>query len=223
MNQGRATLERLEEVRLQGVLQDHRHRPGDSEVLGRDRLPRPGAAHHDPAEPLTHVPQGGAERQDHHDLTGRGDVEAALTRHAVHPSAEADDDVAQRPVVDVDHASPRHAPGVETHGAPVVQIVVDHRRQQVVRRGDGVEVAGEVEVDPLHRNDLAVAASGRSALDAEGRPHRRLTQGHDGLGTAGDEPFGEADARGGLALTERRGRHRGDHDVLRATARRGRR
>jgi hypothetical protein len=33
-------------------------------------------------------------------------------------------------------------------------VVVDHRRQQVVRRGDGVEIAGEVQVHFLHRHDL---------------------------------------------------------------------
>ena len=86
-------------------------------------------------------------------------------------AAEADDDVAQRPVVDVEHAAPGDVVQVEAELVALVQVVVDHRRQQVVRRGDGVEVAGEVQVEQLHRDHLAVAAAGRAALDAEGRAH----------------------------------------------------
>ncbi len=40
---------------------------------------------------------------------------------------------------------------------------------QVVGRADGVDVAGQVEVELLHGDDLAVAAAGRAALDAEDR------------------------------------------------------
>ena len=39
---------------------------------------------------------------------------------------------------------------------------------QVVGGGDGVDVAGEMEIEFFHRDDLAVAAAGRAALDAEG-------------------------------------------------------
>ena len=66
---------------------------------------------------------------------------------------------------------------VEAELVALVEVVVDHRRQQVVGGRDGVEVAGEVEVEQLHRDDLAVAAAGRAALDAERRAHRRLAHG----------------------------------------------
>ena len=41
-----------------------------------------------------------------------------------------------------------------------------------------MEVAGEVQVEQLHRNHLAVAAAGGAALDAEDRPERGLAQAH---------------------------------------------
>ena len=53
------------------------------------------------------------------------------------------------------------------------------RSQQVVGRADGVEVAGEVQVDVLHGDDLRVAAAGGAALDAEHRAEGRLTQRND--------------------------------------------
>ena len=45
---------------------------------------------------------------------------------------------------------------------------------EVVRGADRVDVAGQVEVEVLHRDDLAVAAAGRAALDPEHGPEARL-------------------------------------------------
>ena len=86
--------------------------------------------------------------------------------------------------------------------------------EQVVRRGDGVEVAGEVEVDVLHRHHLRVAAAGRAALHAEARAERRLAQAQHRLLADVVERVGEADRGGGLALARRRRRDRGDQDQL---------
>ena len=69
---------------------------------------------------------------------------------------------------------------VEVELVALVEVVVEHRRQQVVGRRDRVEVAGEVQVEQLHRDHLAVAAAGRAALDAERRAHRRLAQADHG-------------------------------------------
>ena len=54
------------------------------------------------------------------------------------------------------------------------EVVVQERGAKVVRRGDRVQVAREVDVDVLHRQDLAVAATGRAALEAEDGAERRL-------------------------------------------------
>ena len=56
----------------------------------------------------------------------------------------------------------------------LVDMVVEHRRQQRVGAGDRVEVSGEMEVDVLHGHDLRVPAAGRPALDAEHGPETRL-------------------------------------------------
>src|SRR5947207_11596184 len=61
----------------------------------------------------------------------------------------------------------------------LVEMVVDHRGEQVVRRGDGVHVTGEMQVERLHRHDLAVPAACRAAFDAEGdRKSTRLNSSH---------------------------------------------
>ena len=93
------------------------------------------------------------------------------------------------------------------------QVVVEEGRAQVVGRGDGVDVAGEVEVDVLHRQHLAVAATGAAALDAEDRSQGGLPDGHRGAHADAVEPLGQPDRGGGLALAERRRRDGRDDDL----------
>ena len=134
------------------------------------------------------------------------------------PSAAAPrpiDDVAQRPVVDVEHPAPADRVRVDAERVAHVQVIVEHRREQVVRRGHRVHVAGQVQVQRLERHRLAVAAARRAALDPERRSHRRLPD--RDRGALADVPHGlaEPDRRRGLPLAERGRRDRGDHHVAR--------
>ena len=94
----------------------------------------------------------------------------------------------------------------------LVDVVIQHRGQEVVRRADGVEVAGEVEVYVLHGYDLGVAAAGRAALDAEDGAERGLPQRHDGAAAELPQRVCEADGGGGLALARGRGVYGGHKD-----------
>ena len=58
----------------------------------------------------------------------------------------------------------------------VVDVVVEGRGEQIMGGGDRVDVAGEVQVDVLHRRYLSIAAARTAALHAEARPQRRLPQ-----------------------------------------------
>ena len=125
------------------------------------------------ADPLAQVLEVARDGHDRHHLRRRGDVEAGLARVAVGPAAEPDRDVAQRPVVHVDRAAPGDPQRVDLVRVAVQDRRVDHRREQVVGGADRVDVAGEVEVEVLHRDDLGQAAAGRAALDPEHRTERR--------------------------------------------------
>ena len=56
-----------------------------------------------------------------------------------------------------------------------VDMIVDHRREQVVRRGYRVEIAGKMQVNVLHGRDLSVAAARRAAFYAEHGTQRRFS------------------------------------------------
>src|SRR5256885_1111840 len=134
-------------------------------------------------------------------------------------SARPHDDIAQNPGADVQHSAPRDAVQVDRKLAQVVvDVVVDHRGQQVVGRGHGVEVAGQVEVEALHGHDLAVAATRGAAFDAERRAHRRLADGDDGALADVAERIAQADRRRRLAFAKRCRRNGRDDDVLRLRA-----
>src|SRR5204862_6321179 len=125
---------------------DRGHGAGAADVLRSDRLAVPGVADDDAPEPLPQLGQRAGQREDGHHLRGGGDVETGLPGHTVDPVAQADDDVPQRPVVDVEHPAPGDAGQVQACVVPLVEVVVDQRRQQVVRRRDRVEVTGQVQV-----------------------------------------------------------------------------
>ena len=207
-------LEGLHEVGLDGVLEQHRHGAAGADVVGGQRLARRVVGEGDAAEALAQVLERRGEAEDGHDLAGHGDVVAGLARDAVEPAAEAVDDLAHGAVVEVDAATPRDGQRVDLELVAVHEMAVDHGREQVVGRADGVDVAGEVQVEVLHGDELRVAAAGGAALDAEDRAEGGLAKGEHGVHADRVHRLGEADGGDRLALAERRRGDGGDVDDL---------
>jgi len=80
-------------------------------------------------------------------------------------------------VVDIGHAPPQDAFGVDVQLVALVDVVVEHGGEQVIRRTDSVEVAGEVKVDVLHGHDLGVTAARRAAPRVRAEHRRTVTVG----------------------------------------------
>ena len=214
VDEGGGALQGLDQVGLEGVLQQGRHGAFGLEVVGGDGLAVVGVAHDDAGQALLEVGDGGGQAEDGHDLGCDGDVEAVLAGHALLVSAQAVHDVAELAVVHVDGALPGDLLGVDAQGVALLDVVVEHSGQQVVGCTDGVEVAGEVEVDVLHGDHLGVAAAGSAALDAEDRAQGGLAQSQDGVLADLLEAVCQADGRGGLALAGRGGVDGGDEHQL---------
>ena len=215
VHQAGLALERLDQVGLERVLEQHGHRAGGAEVLGGDRLAAVvGVRDRDRAEPLAQVVQVARDRQDRHHLGGGGDVEAGLARVAVGAAALAERDRAQGAVVHVERALPADPQRVDLVRVAVQDRGVEQRGQQVVGGADRVDVAGEVEVEVLHRHDLGHAAAGGAALDAEHGAERRLAQAQQRVLADVAEALGERHGRGGLALPRLGRRHAGHADEL---------
>ncbi len=207
-------LERLHEVRLDRFLHEHRHRTLRVERLGADRLVVAAIADDDLLEAVAHVVERRRQAQDRHDLRRGHDVVARLAREAVPRAAKAVHDVPQAAVVHVEHTAPCRAADVEAELIAEVNVVVDERREQVVRDAHRVEVAGEMEVDVLHGRNLRMTAACAAALHAEARPERWLSHADHGLLADRVQRIAEADGRRGLAFARGCRGDRGDEDEL---------
>ena len=157
----------------------------------------------DPAEAGPEIVKVGREGEDGHHLRRDGDDPLRLARDAVLLAAETDDGPADRPVADVDDARPEDRVRIDPERVPVVEAVVEECGREVVGRPDRVDVAGQVEVEVLHRDHLAVAAAGGAALDPEHRSERRLADADRGPLADLVEPLGQPDRRRRLALAQR--------------------
>ena len=73
-----------------------------------------------------------------------------------------------------------------------------------------MEIAGKVQVDILHRNDLCVTAAGGAALDAEHGSQGGLAQCDRYLFPDPGKTVRKSDCRCGFSLAGRGGRDRGD-------------
>ena len=218
VDEGGRVLERLDEVRHDRVLEKRRHGTLGVQVMSGHGVAVEGVGDDHAAETGLEVGEVGGEAEHGHDLRGDGDVEAVLPRHAVGDAAHAVDDVPELTVVHVDAAAPDDASRVDAEGVALLDVVVEHRGEEVVRRADGVEVAREVEVDVLHGDDLCVSAAGRTSLDAEDGTEARLAQREDDALPEAMEGVGETHGGRGLALASRcgvDGRHEDELALLR--------
>ena len=137
--------------------------------------------HYDAAQPFFQILQIRRQAEDRHDLAGRGDVEAVLPGGAVDRPAQTLHDLAQLAVVHVQTVPETNFPRVDAQGIALLHVIIHHGAQQVIGCGDGVQVAGKVQVDILHGHDLRIAAAGSAAFQAEHRPQRGFPQGQHGV------------------------------------------
>lgn len=214
VNKHGIVLQRLHEVRLQRILQQHRHGAIGFQIAGADRLLVARVGDDDVAEPLFEILQIPGEAENGHHLGCDGDVEAALARISVRNAAERIDDLAECAVVDVEDALPADAALVDAESITPVDVVVNERRQKIVCGGDRVKVAGEVQIYVFHRHDLGVTAARRAALHAEARPERRFAQRHDRFLADAVEAVAKADRRRRLAFARRRRADRRHEDEM---------
>ena len=100
-------------------------------------------------------------------------------------------------------------------GLPWCRRVIEHRRQQIMRGGDGVEIAGEMQVDIRHRDHLRIAAARRAALHPEARARATARAARcRSICPILRSRIAQPDRGGGFPFARRGGRDGGDQDQL---------
>ena len=204
----------LHEVGLDGVPEQQGQGSLDAEVGHGDGLAVVGVAERDPAQPFAEVGQVRGEAEHGHDLGRHGDVEAVLPRDALAgPPRPITTSRRDRSFMSSTRLKVIRR-GIDVQLVALEDVVVHEGHQGVVRRGDGVEVAGEMQVDLVHGQHLGVAAAGGAALHAQDRAQRGLAQRDHDLVPGPGQRIRQPHRGGGLSLPGRRGRHRGDEHHL---------
>ena len=214
VNDRRVVLQRLDQVRQDRVFEQHGHRAVRLDVAAEHWAFVAAIADDDVAQPLFQICQVIGEAQDRHDFRGDCDVEPGFARIAVADPAQRADGLAQGAVVHVQRTAPGDPAQVKVQRVAPVDVVVDHGREQIVRRRDRVEIAGEVQVDLVHRHDLGLAAPGAAALDAKTGAQAGLAQTQHGVLADAVQCVCQTDRRRGLAFSRRGRADRGDQDQL---------
>ena len=181
VNQRWRILGGLHQVGMQRILQQHADGSGHTHVLHTERLTINGCSQQNIFNASAKVVGIGGQTQDCHNLTGRSDVKSAFHHHTVGLGAQSGNNLAKVAVVHVEHSLPQHFLQGKTFFTVLIDIVVHHGGNHIVRTGDGVEVACEVEVDFVHGQYLGISAACGSTLHSEAGTQRGFAQRHNGL------------------------------------------
>ena len=133
-----------------------------------------------------------------------------LPDNPVPGAAESDDDIPKGTVIHVEDSLPHDPLGIDPAQISLLQMIVEHRGEKIVRTGDRVEVTGEVQVQILHRDNLGISAACGASLDSEAGPETRLAERDDSLLPKQVQCVAETDRGRRLSLSGRRridGRH----------------
>ena len=216
MDEDRRVFQRLHEIGFERVLEQRRHRSVRTQFARRDQGAVIALADDDIAQAALKIAQIAGQAQNGHDFGGDGDVKSRFARRAVGRTAQPGNHLAQRAVIDVQHSPQRDPAGIDIQRISPVDMIVQHCSEQVVRSGDGVEIASEVQIDVFHGHGLGAAAARGTALHSEARAQRRLAQADRDLAADPRQPVAQPDRRRGLALTGRGRADRRDQNQLAA-------
>ena len=97
-------------------------------------------------------------------------------------------------------APPADLIGIEVQIIAVNEVRIDEGRQQILRRGNCMKIAVEMEIDLVARLDLREATPGGTSFHAEDSAKRRFVRGQDGLLAHLGESLYQAFSRDSLAL-----------------------
>ena len=188
VNQGGRAVGGLDQIGENGFCEQRHHSSGRAEVASADRFSVTGNSDDDAIEPPAKILEIFRKGDDGHDFRSGGDDEAGLAAAALFLAVERNGDAAQGAVVHVDGTRPGDALGIKMQIVAVEEMRIDKSGEQIVRRGDGVKIAVEMEIDFRTRLDLRKAAPGGGALHAEHRAERRLARGDDHASRCGRDP-----------------------------------
>ncbi len=200
MYQGRNTFQALHQVGVDGVAQQGQNRAADLQLLHKNRLAAIAESDQGVFESVAKIVQPGCQAEHRHDFRSSGDVEAPFPRNPLELAAQPQDDMPQAAVIHIEDSPPEYPAGIDVQLVALIDMIVNHCRDQVVGAGDSVEVAGEMQVDPVGRQDLAIAAAGGAPFHPQAGTEGRFAQRQADRFAQLGKRLPESNCRGGFAF-----------------------
>ena len=147
-------LQRLHQIGTKCLPQQRRHGALRLQITGENRLARRIIANENATQPLPQIVEITGKAQNGHDFAGDADLEAVEAGRAVCFTAQSDFNPPQSTVVHIHTAAEYHPFGVNIKHIPLMNMIVNQGGKQVVGSGNGMNIAGKVQVDLLHRQHL---------------------------------------------------------------------
>ena len=177
----RCVFKGLHKVWFESIFKQCGHSAAAAQLLCVDSLSVKVVAYEYAFKALFEVVKVACKAKDSHYLGGNGYLEAILSGEAVYLSAQTHNYLTQCTVVHIHTSFEKDTSFIKAQRIALVDRVIYQRTQQVVCRCDSVHIARKVQIDVLHRNYLCISAACGTALDAEYRTQRWLTQCKDSL------------------------------------------
>ena len=197
----------LHQIGLYGIFEQHHDSTSHTKVLNSEGLAVIGIAQEYVLDATAQVGLVLCKTKNGHQLRCGGYIETSLLCNAIGCRTESGNDRAERTVVDIEHATPKYFAQAEAFLLMLVKVVVEQGSYHIVSRGDGMEVASEVQIDTFHWQHLGISATCCTALHAEARTKRRLAQRHTSLLAYGIKTKGKTNAHSRLATAGTCGRN----------------
>ena len=200
MNKCRCSLCCLNQIWLQSIEKESNDTATYTHILYGKWLVILGDAQEDVIYTATKIIDACSKTHDSHDFRSRSDIEACLCLDAV-LIADTGDDAAETTVVYVHHAAPENLLQLESLCLVLETVVVQEGSNHVVGLCNGMEIASEMEINLIHRQNLGVTATCSTTLHAEARTQRWFAKSHYSLLANLLHTQGETHGYGGLAIT----------------------
>ena len=160
-----------------------------------------GVAYYDVAQTFFQIVQIFCQTENSHNFGSYGDIVTVFTRSTVDSAAQTVGHEAQLSVIHIHAAFPGNTAWVDVQSVTLIDVVVQHSSQQVVCCADCVHIAGEVQVDVFHRNNLCVTAACSAAFYAKYWTERWLTQCNHYVFTNFFQTVSQTNGGGGFTFT----------------------
>ena len=171
MNKCWCTLCCLNQIWLQSIEKESYDTATYTHILYGKWLVVLGDAQKDIIDTATKIINACCETHDSHNLRSWRNIETRLCLDAVLISYTGDD-AAETTVVYVHHAAPENLLQLEFLCLVLETIVVQEGSNHVVSLCNGMEIASEMEINLIHRQNLGITATCSTTLHAEARSER---------------------------------------------------